>query len=104
MHLQLYNAYLTLAELAPAEEKPSLVDQSADHLFAALDLPIKEKNQFWLANHYFQRYQNCSEEKKAFYLERSIAVLENLLGVSELSAMAFSAWCAKSSEVDVSWA
>lgn len=81
LRIQLYNAYLLIAQKAAPNEKSVLVDQAADHLFLALDQVVKSENRQWLANHYFQRYQACALEKKSFYLERTVVVLENILGL-----------------------
>lgn len=79
LHLQLYNAYLMLAEQGNADEKSLLIDQAADHLFFSLDQGVKNENQVWLANYYFNRYEHSSENE-SLYLARAIAVLENVLG------------------------
>ncbi len=81
LHLQLYNAYLFLAKKADDEEKLTMINQAANHLFHALDQPVKKENKFWLANHYFHRFQNTSSEEKELYFTRATSVLEQLLGL-----------------------
>ncbi len=80
LHLQLYNAYLLLAEQGNADEKLLLIDQAADHLFLSLHQDVKNENRIWLANYYFNRYEHSSENQ-SLYLVRAIAVLENVLGL-----------------------
>lgn len=80
LHLQLYNAYLLLAEKSRADEKPLLVEQAADHLFHSLEQGVKNENRTWLANYYFNRYEHSASENQTFYLDRAISVLENVLG------------------------
>ncbi|MBS0653911.1 MAG: tetratricopeptide repeat protein [Verrucomicrobia bacterium] len=80
LHLQLYNAYLLLAEQEHPDKKPLLIDQAADHLFFSLEQGVKNENRVWLANYYFNRYEHSSSENQSFYLARAIAVLENVLG------------------------
>lgn len=63
-HLQLYNAYISLAGYGEGKEPPSdgaqqkeFVGHAAEHLEEAISkgkLPIKEENRLWLANHYYQ--------------------------------------------------
>ncbi len=83
LHLQLYNTYLALAEQSPDQEKASLIDQAANHLFFSLGQGVKKENRLWLAHYYFQRYEQTRTEQKALYLDRAIAVLENVLQIGE---------------------
>ena len=63
-HLQLYNAYISLAGYgdggnaqADAEQQKEFVSYAANHLQEAIDkgeLGIKRENRLWLANHYYQ--------------------------------------------------
>jgi tetratricopeptide (TPR) repeat protein len=78
LHVALYNAYLTLAIEADAEEKSTLIAKAADHLFLALDKPIHKDNQRWLAGYYFHESQKGAAETG----KRSILILEKLLGIS----------------------
>ncbi len=79
LHLQLYNAYLTLA--AKEEEgKSELIAKAADHLFGALDQPVKKENLVWLAQYYHNQLTHAPLEKKSTYLSRSISVFEKLIG------------------------
>lgn len=80
LHIRLYNAYLSLAQQATSEDKRSLVDQAADHLYSALDLPVKRENQLWLANYYYRQLQETPGKQKE--LSRAVAVLEQLLGIN----------------------
>lgn len=83
LHLQLYNAYLNLAQIEAAEEKRSLVDKAADHLFLALDQPVKKENVRWLANYYTRGLYHSASEAQPIYFTRAVAVLEKLLGIHE---------------------
>lgn len=63
-HLQLYNAYLSLAGLGEAKEasvekerEQDFIHHAAEHLQEAIDLgeqKIKKENRLFLANHYFE--------------------------------------------------
>ncbi len=76
LHLQLYNAYLALAQKESHDEKKALVNLAANHLFLAMDHPIKKENLLWLANYYYR-----SQEKDPQVFTRAVSVLEHLLGV-----------------------
>ncbi len=80
LHLQLYNAYLLLAEQGNVDEKSLLIDQAAGHLFLSFHLGIKKENRVWLANYYFNCYQHSPPENQSLYLVRAIAALEYVLG------------------------
>jgi TolA-binding protein len=79
LHLTLFNMYLGLAEKASGDEKAERIELAAEHLFLGLDKPAKEENQRWLASYYFQQYKNGNNTA----IERSIIVLEKLLGIKE---------------------
>lgn len=63
-HLQLYNAYISLAGFGDrgeirvdAEQQSDFIHHAAEHLQEAMDKGeqnIKRENRLWLANHYFQ--------------------------------------------------
>jgi tetratricopeptide (TPR) repeat protein len=64
IHLELYNAYLSIIEKGEAssnlnqEEYLSFHDLAAEHLYQAMslqDLPIKIENRLWLANYYYDK-------------------------------------------------
>jgi len=71
-HLQLYNAYVSLAEDDPKkqpgekiDQKKDFIDHAAKHLQLAIekgDIPIKEVNRLWLANYYLDIVQQYMEE------------------------------------------
>ncbi len=87
-HLQLYNAYISLAGMPLASkvefdssEKAVMVAQAAEHLYDALkkeETVIKTENLLWLANHYFEQSKHMiktsqkSEEKASLELSRGI--------------------------------
>ncbi len=91
VHLQLYNAYLTLSA-QDKEKKETFLDQASDHLFESF---MKQKesvlfdNQIWLANHYYSKVKKHSEAHKNVFsegflpLKRSIATYEKILGFEE---------------------
>ncbi len=64
-HLQLYNAYISLAGYgmggevsADEQQQKEFIDHAAEHLEEAIsqsEMPIKEENRLWLANHYYQQ-------------------------------------------------
>jgi hypothetical protein len=64
-HIQIYNAYISLAGFgdsgqAPPEQQQQqkFIDNAAEHLqeaFVKGDLTIKEENRLWLANYYYQK-------------------------------------------------
>lgn len=67
-HLQLYNAYISLAGYgeegkipANSDQQKEFVNYAAEHLEEAAsrgDLGIKEENRLWLANHYYQKIKD----------------------------------------------
>lgn len=67
-HLQLYNAYISLAGFGESGEIPSdsaqqkeFVSHAAEHLEEASskgNIAIKEENRLWLANHYYQQVKD----------------------------------------------
>lgn len=70
-HLQLYNAYISLAGYGEGgsvpkdgEQQQEFVHHAAEHLQEAVSkggLEIKEENRLWLANHYFQKVKGCQD-------------------------------------------
>lgn len=87
LHLALFNGYLGQAEAKSDEEKRELILKAADHLFLALEHPMKKENQLWLAHFYLKEHENHSVELQGdFFLDRSIAVLEKLLNYAPSSS------------------
>lgn len=70
-HLQLYNAYISLAGYGKKKASPSdsdqkkeFIDQAAQHLEEAISnegIEIKEENRIWLANYYYQKAKNFAQ-------------------------------------------
>lgn len=52
--LNLFSAYLQLAEDSDEESRKCLLDKAADHLYQAGN-PLKLENRLWLANHYYEK-------------------------------------------------
>lgn len=77
LHLALFNSYLERVEAKSDEEKKELLFKAADHLFLALDHPMKKENQLWLAQFYLTQYQNRVQDNA--FLDRCIVVLEKAL-------------------------
>ncbi|HSW86076.1 MAG TPA: tetratricopeptide repeat protein [Rhabdochlamydiaceae bacterium] len=81
IHLQLFNAYLKLAESENEGRKQSYFQQAAAHLYSVYSMDessIKKENLLWLSNFY---YQNAKEDPTA--LSRAINTLETILNLSE---------------------
>lgn len=98
-HLQLYNAYISLAGFGDSGEIPKKTDQqkefienAAEHLQEACikgNFAIKEENRLWLANHYYQKVKEHYESpwsqsvanhpEVASAIDRAIAHYQNLL-------------------------
>ena len=67
-HLQLYNAYISLAGYGETGKIPSdaaqqkeFINHAAEHLEEAVsrgDVAIKEENRLWLADHYYQKVKD----------------------------------------------
>jgi tetratricopeptide (TPR) repeat protein len=70
-HLQLYNAYISLAGFGEGGEiqvdssqQQAFISQAAEHLQEAIDKgqsDIKSENRLWLANHHFQKIKDYIE-------------------------------------------
>ncbi|NGX50186.1 MAG: hypothetical protein K1060chlam2_00027 [Chlamydiae bacterium] len=70
-HLQLYNAYISLAGFGEsgklpkeAEQQREFIDSAAEHLQVASlsgELTIKDENRLWLANHYYSKVKKHHE-------------------------------------------
>lgn len=83
-HLQLYNAYISLAGYGEMGDIPSdgqqqqeFVNHAAEHLQKALSkggITIKDENRLWLANHYYQKVRECSESDIANHPEVANAI------------------------------
>ena len=83
-HLQLYNAYISLAGYGdmggvPADgaQQKDFVDHAAEHLQEAVSrggIAIKNENRLWLANYYFQKVEHCNESDIANLPEVASAI------------------------------
>lgn len=83
-HLQLYNAYISLAGYgetgsfpADGKQQKEFVDHAAEHLQEAVSkggVAIKDENRLWLANHYYQMVEQCLESDIAGHPEVSNAI------------------------------
>ena len=67
-HLQLYNAYISLAGYGEGgniakdgEQQLEFVQHAAEHLQEAVSKGGLEENRLWLANHYFQKVNGCHD-------------------------------------------
>ncbi|HSX04315.1 MAG TPA: tetratricopeptide repeat protein [Rhabdochlamydiaceae bacterium] len=85
LHLELYNAYLTLSlSENDAAPKDKLLDQAADHLFLSQawnEKSIKLDNHLWLANYYYQKVKTNSALDSLY--EKSMLLYKNLLGIAK---------------------
>jgi hypothetical protein len=71
-HLQLYNAYISLAGFGEvkgssfnASQQQEFINHAVEHLEEAIskgDIEVKDENRLWLANHYYQRVKEYYEE------------------------------------------
>ncbi|HEY2810191.1 MAG TPA: tetratricopeptide repeat protein [Rhabdochlamydiaceae bacterium] len=86
LHVNLFNTYLSQTEKKHVHEKNEMLLKAADHLFQCLDHPMKKDNQLWLANFYFQNFKESQYPTTAFFLERSISVLEKILQFNPITA------------------
>lgn len=86
LHLQLYNAYLLLAQQAIDADKTDLLSQAAHHLFCGLRQPMQTENRLWLAHYYIDLFERSNALEKDLYLSRAIAVLEYLMTTSPLDS------------------
>ncbi|MCB1110544.1 MAG: tetratricopeptide repeat protein [Chlamydiia bacterium] len=83
-HLQLYNAYISLAGYgdagnipADAKQQKEFIDHAAEHLQEAVskgEVNIKDENRLWLANHYFQKVKQGAESELMGHPELSNAI------------------------------
>lgn len=87
-HLQLYNAYISLAGFGEADQVPAnpqqqkeFIENAAEHLQEATmkgNLAIKEENRLWLANHYYQKvkefYDGSRSQEAAVHPEVANAI------------------------------
>ena len=74
-HIQIYNAYISLAGFGDSGQVPpeanlqkEFIDNAAEHLQEAFikgDLTIKEENRLWLANYYYQKVKEYYESSLA---------------------------------------
>ena len=80
IHLELYNAYLTLSSLSQGEDP--FLSKAASHLYAATCLDgdlVKNENKLWLANYYYDEALNAKapeqqtlSAKRAYYLFKDV--------------------------------
>lgn len=83
-HLQLYNAYISLAGYgemggipSDGQQQKEFVDHAAEHLQEAVSkggITIKDENRLWLANHYYQKVQECNAGDIAHHPEVTNAI------------------------------
>lgn len=83
-HLQLYNAYISLAGYgevggipSDGQQQKEFVDHAAEHLQEAVSkggITIKDENRLWLANHYYQKVRECNESDIANHPEVTNAI------------------------------
>jgi hypothetical protein len=116
IHLELYNAYLSLIESSPSSKNSlyvtdRLYEKAAEHLFTAMqlqDFPVKLENRVWLANYYYEQsvqiplvYETDGalpgeREQEAF--ERSYSLLKEIVQGSENSLVSLNA-----NQVNLEW-
>ena len=81
VHLELYNAYLTLSTLA--QDNNAFLCKAALHLYEAAQRdtqPIKNENMLWLANHFYEQSKTAnSSSEKAASQERAYTIFTNVL-------------------------
>lgn len=75
-HLQLYNAYISLAgfgegkqAFADGVQQKEFINHAAEHLEEAIsrgNIAVKEENRLWLANHYYQLIRQHYDDKSSF--------------------------------------
>lgn len=87
IHLELYNAYLTLIEkkeeknaiAKTAEQLDALYSQAAEHLYQAMtiqELPVKLDNQLWLANYY---HKKSIQDPKVYQTDGKLPASEDFI-------------------------
>jgi tetratricopeptide (TPR) repeat protein len=76
IHLQLFNAYIALAEKSQDE-----VERAAEHLWACQNASINLENQLWLAHHYYQKVSalRSLKNEQLLYLERATSMFEKIV-------------------------
>ena len=82
VHLELYNAYLTLSTLS--KEADDFLCKAALHLYDAVTKdpePIKAENRLWLANYYYNKDDDLAQQR-AYYLFKNTLVTDNWESVS----------------------
>lgn len=81
VHLELYNAYLTLSTLA--QDNNAFLCKAALHLYDAAQKntqPIKNENLLWLANHFYEQSKNVSSSTESIAAaERAFAIFTDVL-------------------------
>jgi tetratricopeptide (TPR) repeat protein len=95
IHLHLYNAYLQMKEIGPKEKESEYEENAAAHLiqsFYSKKAEIKPSNLNWLANYYYDKFQEYKKENPnpsrdlangtIPYLEQTLDVYEALLAAT----------------------
>ncbi len=89
LHLNLFNAYIELANNSSSSEP--LYDKAAEHLFSALQNPkesIRHENLLWLANHFYQKIKKSQQDYETeplsspeliAWARKSLAIYESAL-------------------------
>ncbi len=88
--LHLYNAYLSLSEKAKEEEKASLLEKAAHHLFSSLTRKkdtLQKSNIQWLADYYYQQIKmhQISGSELEQKIDQAIFACKTLLQIDSLS-------------------
>ena len=81
VHLELYNAYLTLSTLA--QDNNAFLCKAALHLYSAAQKdtqPIKTENLLWLANHFYEQSKMADSSPEALAAsERAFTIFTDVL-------------------------
>lgn len=85
VHLELYNAYLTLSSLT--QDQDSFLCKAALHLYKAIDLdtqPIKAENKLWLANYFYETGNKTKDsDEKTLSHQRAFQLLKTTVTVDD---------------------
>ncbi len=100
IHLQLYNAYLSLSGLIETEQrtpvfsanqKDQFVEHAAKHLYSASlekNYTLKPENSLWLANHYYSKTSHHSNpEELTRFSNRAIQLYANALTLGTIDQL-----------------
>ncbi len=93
IHLELYNAYLSIIETCSNNnDKKLFYDMAAEHIYQAIELqelPIKLENKLWLANFYYNKISphtkiyetdgTLPNDSDSFFYKRSKSLFEKIL-------------------------